>query len=72
MDGYRLVGDASYKSGIFERCVNNFCQVWRIYGMDHFGCSWAIPGNSAESVDPSHLRKAELKGSKRGVGGHQL
>lgn len=56
----------------FSNAVLIFSVRLGIYGMEHFGCSWAILGNSAESVDSHHLRKAELKGSKRCVGGHQL
>ena len=41
--GYISIREASYRWGVSERRVNQYCAEGRIPGASRFGCSWAIP-----------------------------
>jgi hypothetical protein len=52
--GYISVREASYKWGVSERRVNQYCTQGRIPGLSRFGKSWCIP---ADAEKPGDLRK---------------
>lgn len=56
--GYISVREASYKWGVSERRVNQYCVQGRIPGLSRFGRSWAIPADAEKPTDP---RKAKQK-----------
>ena len=43
--GYISIREASYRWGVSERRVNQYCAEGRIPGASRFGRSWAIPEN---------------------------
>ena len=55
MKGYLSIREISYKWGVSERRVNQYCTQGRIPGAERFGRSWAIPENA---VKPADHRKA--------------
>lgn len=55
MNGWLSIREISYKWGVSERCVNQYCLQGRIPGAERFGRSWAIPENSEK---PSRLKPA--------------
>lgn len=57
MKGYISVREASYKWGVSERRVNQYCTQGRIPGVSRFGRSWCIPDDSEKPTDP---RKSEF------------
>ena len=50
--GYISIREASYRWGVSERRVNQYCAEGRISGVSQFGRSWAIPENAEKSSDP--------------------
>jgi hypothetical protein len=50
--GFISVREASYKWGVSERRVNQYCVQGRIPGLTRFGRSWAIPANAEKPSDP--------------------
>lgn len=53
MNGWLSIREISYKWGVSERCVNQYCLQGRIPGAERFGRSWAIPANAQK---PSRLK----------------
>jgi hypothetical protein len=49
---YISVREASYKWGVSERRVNQFCTQGRIPGLTRFGRSWCIPADAEKPTDP--------------------
>ena len=54
--GYISIREASYRWGVSERRVNQYCAEGRIPGASRFGRSWAIPENAEKPSDPPHFR----------------
>ena len=54
MKGYLSIREISYKWGVSERRVNQYCTQGRIPGAERFGRSWAIPEDAEK---PTDLRK---------------
>ena len=52
MEGYISAREASYKWGVSERRVHQYCQAGRIPGVTRFGRSWVIPADAKKPVDP--------------------
>lgn len=52
MKGYISVREASYKWGVSERRVNQYCTQGRISGLSRFGKSWCIPADAEKPSDP--------------------
>ena len=52
MKGYIAVREASYKWGVSERRVNQYCTQGRIPGLSRFGKSWCIPADAEKPGDP--------------------
>lgn len=50
--GYISIREASYRWGMSERRVNQYCAEGRIPGASRFGRSWAIPENAEKPSDP--------------------
>jgi len=50
--GYISVREASYKWGVSERRVNQYCTQSRIPGLSRFGKSWCIPTDAEKPGDP--------------------
>lgn len=50
--GYISVREASYKWGVSERRVNQYCAEGRIPGVSRFGRSWCIPADAQKPTDP--------------------
>ena len=46
INGYISIREASYRWGVSERRVNQYCAEGRIPGASRFGRSWAIPENA--------------------------
>lgn len=46
------IREASYRWGVSERRVNQYCAEGRIPGASRFGRSWAIPENAEKPSDP--------------------
>ena len=63
--GYISIREASYRWGVSERRVNQYCAEGRIPGASRFGHSWAIPADAEKPSDP------RIKNSKEG-GKHDL
>ena len=51
--GYISIREASYRWGVSERRVNQYCAEGRIPGASRFGRSWAIPENAEKAVRPA-------------------
>ena len=49
--GYISIREASYRWGVSERRVNQYCAEGRIPGASRFGRSWAIPENAEKPSD---------------------
>ena len=49
---YISIREASYRWGVSERRVNQYCAEGRIPGASRFGRSWAIPENAEKPSDP--------------------
>ena len=64
INGYISIREASYKWGVSERRVNQYCSLGRIPGAERFGRSWAIPADAKKPGDP---RKSQSKKQERGV-----
>jgi len=52
LQGYISAREASYKWGVSERRVHQYCQAGRIPGVSRFGRSWAIPADAPKPTDP--------------------
>ena len=52
INGYISIREASYRWGVSERRVNQYCAEGRIPGASRFGRSWAIPENAEKPSDP--------------------
>lgn len=52
MKGYLSIREISYKWGVSERRVNQYCTQGRIPGAERFGRSWAIPEGAEKPTDP--------------------
>lgn len=52
IEGYISIREASYKWGVSERRVTQYCSQGRIPGLTRFGRSWAIPSNAGKPSDP--------------------
>ena len=50
--GYISIREASYRWGVSERRVNQYCAEGRIPGASRFGRSWAIPKRMADRRNP--------------------
>jgi hypothetical protein len=50
--GYISIREASYRWGVSERRVNQFCTQGRIPGLTRFGHSWCIPADAKKPTDP--------------------
>ena len=61
MKGYLSIREISYKWGVSERRVNQYCTQGRIPGAERFGHSWAIPENAVKPADPRKINRAEEK-----------
>ena len=66
MKGYLSIREISYKWGVSERRVNQYCTQGRIPGAERFVRSWAIPEDAEKPTDPrkgnsdrSHTPKEE-------------
>ena len=58
MKGYLSIRETSYKWGVSERRVNQYCTQGRIPGAERFGRSWAIQtGGSPESKPHKRERR---------------
>ena len=62
--GYISIREASYRWGVSERRVNQYCAEGRIPGASRFGRSWAIPENTEKPSEPR--RKAAEEGDGYG------
>ena len=60
--GYISIREASYKWGVSERRVTQYCADGRIPGLTRFGRSWAIPVDAEKPQDP---RKSKQNGGRR-------
>lgn len=56
INGYISIREASYKWGVSERRVTQYCAAGRIPGLTRFGRSWAIPENAIKPGDPRRSR----------------
>lgn len=61
MTGYISIREMSYKWGVSERRVNQYCTQGRIPGAERFGRSWAIPSNAKKPEDPRKDRKNSIQ-----------
>lgn len=58
--GYISIREASYKWGVSERRVTQYCAEGRIPEVSRFGRSWAIPADAEKPSDPrKNLDKGE-------------
>lgn len=58
--GYISIREASYRWGVSERRVNQYCAEGRIPGASRFGRSWAIPENAEKPSDPRFRQDKHL------------
>ena len=56
MEGYISAREASYKWGVSERRVHQYCQTGRIPGVTRFGRSWVIPADVEKPTDPRRMK----------------
>ena len=63
--GYISIREASYRRGVSERRVNQYCAEGCIPGVSRFGRFWAIPADAEKPSDP------RIKNTKGG-GRHDL
>lgn len=61
MKGYLSIREISYKWGVSERRVNQYCTQGRIPGAERFGRSWAIPENAVKPADPRKANRTKDK-----------
>lgn len=61
MKGYLSIRETSYKWGVSERRVNQYCSEGRIPGAEHFGRSWAIPEDAEKPTDPRTEKSKKAK-----------
>lgn len=61
MKGYLSIREISYKWGVSERRVNQYCTQGRIPGAERFGRSWAIPENAVKPADPRKVNRTKEK-----------
>lgn len=61
--GYISIREASYRWGVSERWVNQYCVEGRIPGASRFGRSWAIPENAEKPTDPRKNRDRLERGN---------
>ena len=61
--GYISIREASYRWGVSERRVNQYCAEGRIPGASRFGRSWAIPENAEKPSDPRFQEQRRDSGS---------
>ena len=67
--GYISIREASYRWGVSERRVNQYCAEGRIPGASRFGRSWAIPENAEKPSDPRFRQDKHLTNPLRiGIG----
>lgn len=59
MKNYISVREASYKWGVSERRVNQFCTQGRIPCLTRFGRSWYIPADAVKPTDPLKTNPAK-------------
>ena len=52
INGYISIRETSYRWGVSERRVNQYCAEGRIPGASRFGRSWAIPDDAVKPTDP--------------------
>lgn len=52
MKDYISIREASYKWGVSERRVTQYCAAGRIAGLTRFGRSWCIPADAEKPTDP--------------------
>ena len=57
--GYISIREASYRWGVSERRVNQYCAEGRIPGASRFGRSWAIPENAEKPSAPRRKARKE-------------
>jgi len=50
--GYISVREESYKRGVSERRVKQYCTQGRIPGLSRFGKSWRVPADAEKPIDP--------------------
>jgi hypothetical protein len=64
---YISIREASYKWGVSERRVTQYCAAGRIPGLTRFGRSWAIPANAEKPTDPrkNNQQQIEAGGEKK-------
>lgn len=55
MKGYLSIRETSYKWGVSERRINQYCTEGRIPGAERFGRSWAIPDTAEKPADPRKI-----------------
>ena len=63
MNGYISIREASYKWGVSERRVNQYCSLGRIPGAERFGRSWAIPCDAKSQAILVNLKVRNMKGA---------
>ena len=61
MKGYLSIRETSYKWGVFERRVNQYCTQGRSPGAERFGRSWAIPEHAVKPADPQKANRTKDK-----------
>ena len=57
MKGYISAREASYRWGVSERRVHQYCQAGRIPGVTRFGRSWVIPDDAEKPTDPRNEKE---------------
>ena len=65
LKGYLSIRETSYKWGISERRVNQYCSDGRIPGAERFGRSWAIPENAEKPTDPRKKNNGSVNEQKK-------
>ena len=63
--GYISIREASYKWGVSERRVNQYCADGRIPGLSRFGRSWAIPEDTEKPADPRIDKRGKRTAEQR-------
>ncbi|WP_199679740.1 DNA-binding protein [Butyricicoccus sp. AF18-9LB] len=60
--GYISIREASYRWGVSEWRVNQYCAEGRIPSASRFGRSWAIPENVKKPSDPRFQKQRRDSG----------
>ena len=60
--GYISIREASYRWGVSERRVNQYCAEGRIPARPGSGRSWAIPENAEKPSDPRFQKQRRDSG----------